>query len=405
MTWNPTSWHNKKLIQQVSYPCEEKRDSVISQLRRLPPLVTPAEIEQLKQQLILAAEGKAFLLQGGDCAESFADCTPEAILKKLRILMQISFVLFNGLHKPIIKVGRIAGQYAKPRSSEYETIAGITLPSYRGDLINGDHFDEKTRTPDPNRLLKGYQYSAQTLNYIRSLISSRELANILGMEAENLSRTEFYTSHEALHLYYEEALTREEKDGRWYNVGTHFPWVGMRTTTISSAHIEYIRGLANPIAIKIGPAMTPQTLIQLMERINPTNEPGKLTLIHRFGAEQIKYKLPPLIEMVKNHQFNTLWSCDPMHGNTTLTKTGYKTRNFDSILSELEQAIQIHRACHSYLGGVHFELTGDDVTECIGGAHGITEEDLKEAYHTLVDPRLNYHQSLEIALRLVNSAT
>lgn len=436
-SWHLTSWQTKSVEQQVKYPSDSERDAVINRLKNLPPLVTPLEIEELKRQLATAARGEAFLLQGGDCAESFADCNTEVILNKLRILLQISLVLLHGMHKPIIRVGRIAGQYAKPRSADYETINGITLPTYRGDLINDAQFNEASRQPDPHRMLKGYQFSALTLNYIRSLVSGG-FANLfhpeywdlsfakesvmehayhkivtrihdalsfikaIGSVTETMKRVDFYVSHEALHLYYEQALTRQAEFNKWYNVGTHFPWVGMRTATLDSAHIEYLRGISNPIAIKVGPAMTPQWLTALIEVLNPDNEPGRLTLIHRFGANHIADKLPPLINAARSTGVQVLWSCDPMHGNTTTTADGYKTRRFDVILSELEQAIRIHQDNDSYLGGVHFELTGDEVTECVGGARGLTEENLKEAYRTLVDPRLNYEQSLEMAMRLVN---
>lgn len=434
--WQLTSWQSKSVEQQVDYPSIEERDKVINELQKLPPLVTPLEIETLKSELARAAKGEAFLLQGGDCAESFGDCNPDVILNKLRILLQISLVLIHGLRKPVIRVGRIAGQYAKPRSSDFETIKDVTLPSYRGDLVNGSEFNEIARQPDPYRMLKGYQYSALTLNYLRALVGGG-FANLFHAEYWNLSfaresgmtheyhklvdriydalefiktiggvtdamkRVDFYISHEALQLYYEQALTRRYSDDKWYNIGTHYPWIGMRTATLDSAHVEYIRGIANPIAIKIGPAMTPQWLTALIEILNPMNEPGRLTLIHRFGAGHIAEKLPPLISAAKGTGIQVLWSCDPMHGNTTITSDGYKTRRFDVILSELEQAIKIHRTENSYLGGVHFELTGDEVTECLGGARGLTEENLKEAYRTLVDPRLNYEQSLEMAMRLV----
>ncbi|MBA2653567.1 MAG: 3-deoxy-7-phosphoheptulonate synthase class II [Gammaproteobacteria bacterium] len=439
MPWQLESWQKKSIEQQVDYPSLSERDRVINKLQKLPPLVIPLEIEQLKSQIAKAARGEAFLLQGGDCAESFADCNTDVILNKIRILLQISLVLLHGLHKPVIRVGRIAGQYAKPRSSDFETINGVTLPTYRGDLINDAAFEEQARRPDPNRMLEGYEYSAMTLNFIRSLVSGG-FANLFhpeywnlrfkkesGMEheyhlivdqvhdamefikaidgvSETMKRMDFYISHEALHLHYEQALTRQDDSGKWYNVGTHYPWVGMRTASLESAHIEYIRGIANPVAIKVGPSMTPSLITQLVERLNPNNEPGKLTLIHRFGSTHIAEKLPPLIEAVQSLGAEVLWTCDPMHGNTTQTTEGYKTRQFDIILSELEQAIAIHQAQNSYLGGVHFELTGDEVTECIGGARGLTEANLKEAYRTLVDPRLNYEQSLEMAMCLVGAA-
>lgn len=434
--WHLTTWQKKSLAQQVQYPSDEARDEVINKIQELPPLVTPLEIKTLKSNLIKVARGEAFLLQGGDCAETFADCNETTILNKLRILLQISFVLIHGLSKPVVRVGRIAGQYAKPRSCDLETYNNITLPTYRGDLINSSEFTDHARIPDPNRMLHGYHFAGLTLNYIRALVTGgfadlfhpeywnldfskdspsqteyHKMVNgvhdaltflkTVSHVSETLKRVDFYTSHEALHLYYEQALTRKYSDGKWYNVGTHFPWVGMRTATIDSSHIEYVRGIANPVAIKIGPNMTKQWLTTLLEILNPSNEPGKITLIHRFGAQHIVEKLPPLINAVKASGMAVVWSCDPMHGNTQITKEGYKTRSFDVILEELEQAVRIHRDLGSYLGGVHFEMTGDDVTECVGGARGLTEDDLKVAYKTLVDPRLNYEQSLEMAMRLV----
>lgn len=435
--WHLTTWQKKSLVQQVQYPSDHARDAIISKIQKLPPLVTPLEVQALKTNLAKVARGEAFLLQGGDCAETFSDCNETTILNKIRILLQISFVLIHGLEKPVVRVGRIAGQYAKPRSYDEETINDITLPTYRGDLINSSEFTESARIPDPNRMLEGYHCAGLTLNYIRALVSggfadlfhpeywNLEFAKKSSMEfeyhkmingihdalmfiktignvSETLKRVDFYTSHEALHLYYEQALTRKHSDGKWYNLGTHFPWIGMRTATIDSSHIEYARGIANPIAIKIGPSMTKQWLITLLEILNPRNEAGKITLIHRFGAQHISEKLPPLINAVKASGMSVVWSCDPMHGNTSVTKEGYKTRSFDVVLQELEQAVRIHQQLGSYLGGVHFELTGEDVTECVGGARGLTEDDLKLAYKTLVDPRLNYEQSLEMAMCLVN---
>lgn len=434
--WHLTSWQKKSLVQQVEYPSDKIRDEVIAKIQKLPPLVTPIEVDSLKHQLAKVARGEAFLLQGGDCAEAFSDCNEAAVLNKIRILLQISFVLIHGLQKPVIRVGRIAGQYAKPRSSEHETINDITLPTYRGDLINSSEFTEDSRIPDPYRMLEGYHSAGLTLNYIRALVSGGfadlfhpEYWNLqfakqssteheyhkmiegihsaltfiktIGSVSDALKRVDFYTSHEALHLYYEQALTRHQESGKWYNLGTHFPWIGMRTATIDSAHVEYARGIANPVAIKIGPSMTKQWLISLIEMLNPENEPGKITLIHRFGAQHIADKLPALINAIKGSGMHVIWSCDPMHGNTLMTKEGYKTRSFNVILQELEHAVLIHQEHGSYLGGVHFELTGEDVTECVGGARGLTENDLKVAYKTLVDPRLNYEQSLEMAMCLV----
>ena len=431
-SWHPTSWQHKTPQQQVQYSVAAEFDTVIKTLAQLPPLITPLEIKALKKQLGEAAQGKRFLLQGGDCAETFAECNEAAITNKIRILLQMSLVLIHGLHKPIIRVGRIAGQYAKPRSADMETQDNLTLPSYRGDLINGTDFTAEARAPNPQRMLQAYEYAALTLNYIRALVNGgfadlshaehwelgfakhskyaeeyHKIVNSLRdalkfMQAidslpEALRHVDFYTSHEALHLPYEAALTRMI-DNQWYNMGTHFPWIGMRTAQPDSAHIEYIRGINNPVAVKIGPKMTADWLRDLVEILNPNNEAGRLTLIHRLGADKIADHLPLLIETVRKTGITVLWISDPMHGNTTTTDEGYKTRKFDDILSELKQAFRIHQELKSYLGGVHFELTGENVTECIGGARGLTAKDLKHAYKTLVDPRLNYEQALEMAM-------
>lgn len=440
-TWHPNSWQTKAQSQTVEYPSVAAVERVQQKLADLPPLVTPLEINALKAQLANAALGQCFLLQGGDCAESFADCNQHTITNKLKILLQMSLVLIHGLQKPIIRVGRIAGQYAKPRSAETEVQDDITLPSYRGDIINKPAFTEADRTPDPELMLQAYSYSALTLNYIRALLdggfadlnhpeyweldfvqhatltdeyqklvdslkhSLGFLRTVLGLQNNNLRRVEFYTSHETLHLPYEQALTRQDpQDQRWYNLATHFPWVGMRTAQIDGAHIEYLRGIANPVAIKVGPDMTSERLKILLSILNPQNELGRLTLIHRFGADKIDEKLPSLIELVKSLGYTVLWCCDPMHGNTETTRHGVKTRRFEDILKELVRAFQIHDAMGTYLGGVHFELTGDDVTECIGGARGLTENDLNRAYKTLVDPRLNYEQALEMAMLIAGHA-
>lgn len=430
--WQPTSWQNKNKLQQILYPSQAEVDIIVRELNNLPPLVTTLEIAALKKQLAEAAEGKCFLLQGGDCAESFSDCNEKIITNKIRILLQMSLILIHGLHKPVIRVGRMAGQYAKPRSSENETQGNLTLPSYRGDLINDAEFSLPARTPDPWRMLQGYQYAALTLNYVRALMAggfadlfhadnweldfakqaplASEYHKILAslraalqfMSAidaipEALRHVDFYTSHEALHLPYEQALTRQ-MEHHWYNLGTHFPWIGMRTAQLDSAHLEYIRGIQNPVAIKVGPSATKEWLKQILEIINPNNEAGRLTLITRFGAANIAKKLPELISAAQATGITVLWTVDPMHGNTITTNDGYKTRKFEDILSELKQAFQIHRDMNSHLGGVHIELTGENVTECVGGARGLTEADLKSAYKTLVDPRLNYEQALEMAM-------
>ncbi len=434
--WSPTSWSQYSYQQAPKYPNELQLTKVVNQLSQLPPLVTSGEIKHLKQAIALAGRGEAFILQGGDCAESFNDCRSDTITNKLKILLQMSLVLLHGMHKPIIRIGRIAGQYAKPRSSDEETINGVTLPSYRGDLVNLPEFTSAARIPNPKLLLQGYSCAAITLNFIRALLDGgfadlhhpqrwdlrfvehseqadeyneivRSIADSLdflesidGLRSSNLSKVDFYTSHEALHLHYEQALTRQLQDGKWYDLSTHLPWIGMRTAKLDSAHLEFIRGIQNPIGIKIGPSATTDWLKKVLEIVNPNQEEGRVMLISRMGAKDIANCLPPLIDAVKKTAIPVTWSCDPMHGNTETTGEGIKTRHFDNILSELQQALKIHRDMDSHLGGVHFELTGDNVTECIGGARGLAANDLKNAYHSLVDPRLNYEQSLEMALQL-----
>ncbi|MCG8427671.1 MAG: 3-deoxy-7-phosphoheptulonate synthase class II [Chromatiales bacterium] len=439
--WQPDAWQQHAAKQQANYPSQTALNDVIDQLSQLPPLVTSWEIEALKSQLATAAKGEAFLLQGGDCAENFADCTSPVITNKLKILLQMSLVLIHGLNKRVIRLGRIAGQYAKPRSADTETINGVTLPSYRGDLINGPAFTAEARVPDPVRLLRGYGRAAMTLNFIRALSDcgfadlhhpenwdldfvhhsnlSDEYQRIVGdlssslkfMEtlggADNteINRIQFFTSHEGLHLHYEQALTRRVPNrSGFYNMSTHLPWIGYRTAELDGAHIKYFSGIENPVGVKVGAGMSDEWIQGLVDTLNPNNEPGKLVLIHRFGAQNIAEHLPRLINAVERTEKEVLWISDPMHGNTETTASGYKTRRFDNILSELEQALDIHQAEGSVLGGVHFELTGDDVTECIGGARGLDAEGLQRAYKTQVDPRLNYEQALEMALAIVDKA-
>jgi len=433
--WSPVSWKSKPAAQQVEYADPELLERVLIDLGRLPPLVTSWEVETLKQQLAEAARGERFLLQGGDCAESFDDCRSDPIAAKLKILLQMSIVLVYGAQKRVIRVGRFAGQYAKPRSSDVETRDGVTLPSFRGNLVNRPAFTVEDRTPDPKLLLRGYERAALTLNFIRSLVdrgfadlhhpelwdldfvnhasraseyhdimesivnSVRFLETVAERHFSELNRVAFFTSHEGLHLPYEQAQTRTvPRRTRCYNLNTHFPWIGDRTRSSEGAHVEYFRGIANPIAVKVGPSMAPEELTELIGILHPSDEPGRLTLTQRFGAGKIEQCLPPLIEAVKRSGKTVLWSCDPMHGNTITTDEGIKTRNFDDILSELNQAFEIHDRMGSMLGGVHFELTGQNVTECIGGARGLSEDDLKTAYSSDVDPRLNYEQALEMAL-------
>ncbi|MFY9823579.1 MAG: 3-deoxy-7-phosphoheptulonate synthase class II [Thermoanaerobaculia bacterium] len=438
-TWSPTSWQTKPALQQPNYPDAQRVEEVVHEMSLLPPLVTSWEIESLKSQLAEAARGERFLLQGGDCAESFEECTSPTITSKLKILLQMSLVLVHGARRRVIRVGRFAGQYAKPRSEDLETRDGVTLPSYRGDLINRAAFTAADRTPDPQLMLRGYERAALTLNFIRALIdggfadlhhpeywdldwvqhspyadeyhrrvaairdSLHFLESLAGPQAGagEMNRVDYFTSHEALQLLYEQAQTRQvPRRAGWYNLSTHLPWLGMRTAQIGGAHIEYFRGIANPIAVKVGSSMTPEALLELAEVLDPRQEPGRLTFIHRFGHGKIADKLPPLLDAVRRAGRTVLWVCDPMHGNTETLPNGYKTRRFENILAELEAAFDLHERAGGQLGGVHFELTGDNVTECIGGARGIQEDDLRRAYRSQVDPRLNAEQALEMALRI-----
>ncbi|HUR41155.1 MAG TPA: 3-deoxy-7-phosphoheptulonate synthase class II [Verrucomicrobiae bacterium] len=437
--WRPDSWQGRPAVQQPVYPDPAALDQALEGLRHLPPLVTSWEVNNLKHQLAEAQAGKRFVLQGGDCAESFADCRPEIITNRLKVLLQMSLVLVHGLKKPVVRVGRFAGQYAKPRSVNDETRDGVTLPAYRGDLVNLPEFTAEARTPDPGRLLEGHARSALTVNFVRGLIdggfadlhhpeywdlswvhhsplaeqyqkivdsighSVRFMETLAGQPIGDFSRVDFYTSHEALVLYYEQAQTRQvPRSEGWYNLSTHFPWIGMRTAALDGAHVEYMRGIRNPIAVKVGPKMDADGLAGLCEVLNPSNEPGRLAFIHRMGASEIATRLPPLIETLRARGHEVLWLCDPMHGNTQATRAGVKTRRFDDIQGELEQAFRIHETHGSHLGGVHLELTGEDVTECLGGARDLTEGDLARAYKSTVDPRLNYEQALELAMKIVS---
>jgi len=433
--WAPGTWRTKPAAQQATYASAADLAKAVSQLASFPPLVTSWEVEELKSQLGKAALGQRFLLQGGDCSENLSDCTADGITSKLKILLQMSLVLVQGSQKPVIRVGRFAGQYAKPRSEEFETREGVTLPTYRGDLVNRPGFTPEEREPDPHLLVRAYEHSALTLNFIRALVkggfadhhhpenwdldftrhsplageyrniaqrltdSLRFMESILGVSAAEMKWVDFFTSHEGLHLVYEEAQTRRvPRREPWYNLSTHFPWIGLRTTDPKGAHVEYFRGIANPIGVKVGPGTTASKLVELVEILNPGNEAGRLTLIHRFGKKGIAEYLPEAIEAVRSTGRMVLWCCDPMHGNTQLTGEGTKTRHFDDILSELEQAFAIHRKCGSCLGGIHIELTGENVTECLGGARNLKDADLKRAYRSQVDPRLNYEQAMEMAM-------
>jgi len=436
--WTPASWRSRPATQQPVYPDAEALAEVEAELSRLPPLVTSWEILSLKKQLAEAQEGKRFLLQGGDCAESFADCESALVSNRLKVLLQMSLVLVHGLRLPVVRVGRFAGQYAKPRSADMEEKDGVSLPSYRGDFINQPEFTAAARTADPRRMVKGHARSAMTMNFVRALVDGgfadlhhpeywdlgwvghsplsaeyqrmvaavgdavRFMETISGEALHNLNRADFYTSHEALLLPYEQALTRQvPRQWGWFNLSTHFPWIGMRTAALDGAHVEYFRGLRNPVAVKIGPSVTPDQLMKLVDVLNPDDEPGRLALIHRMGAAQVAGKLPPLLEAVRREGRRVLWICDPMHGNTESASNGFKTRRFDNIRGELEAAFDLHAAAGTRLGGVHLELTGENVTECTGGARELTDTDLARAYRSTVDPRLNYEQSLEIAMLIV----
>lgn len=435
--WQPASWQKLAAEQQPKYPDQDALDSAVDELGRLPPIVTSWEIEALKDHIARAQRGEEFVLQGGDCAESFEDCTSENIVAKLKILLQMSLVMLYGLKKPVVRVGRMAGQYAKPRSADLETRDGIELPSFRGDLVNRNPFTAADRIPDPQLILRGYERAALTLNFVRSLIdggfadlhhpenwdldwvghsetaesyheivrsisdSLDFLESILGRAVHQTQRADIYAAHEGLHLSYEQSQTRYlDHRNRWYNLTTHFPWIGMRTAQLDGAHVEFFRGISNPMGIKIGPGMTREWLQDLLRVLNPDNEAGRISLIHRFGAKLIEEGLPPLIEAVRETGAPVLWICDPMHGNTESTADGTKTRRFDNIVGELEAAFQVHESMGTYLGGVHLELTGENVTECTGGARGLKDGDLARAYKSAVDPRLNYEQAMEIAMRI-----
>jgi len=432
--WTPDSWRTRTALQQPAYPDVAALDRALAELRQLPPLVTSWEVLSLREQLAEAALGRRFVLQGGDCAERFVDCTSPRITNMLKILLQMSLVLVVGAQRPVIRIGRFGGQYAKPRSSAMETRGALTLPSYRGDLVNDPAFSAEARTPDPQRLLRGYERGALTLNFVRALVkggfadlhhpeyfdldwaghspladeyhhmvttisdSLRFMENVLGVRAGETDRIDFFTAHEALHLGYEEAQTRRvPRRPGWFNLSTHFPWVGRRTNDPSGAHIEYLRGIENPVGIKVGAGFTREQVGRWMDTLDPRRAPGRITLIHRFGARRIAEALPALIESVRAEGGVVAWVCDAMHGNTQVTSGGIKTRNLDDVYSEVEQAFDIHAAMGQQLGGVHFELTGENVTECIGGARGAGEADLARAYESEVDPRLNYEQSLELA--------
>lgn len=437
--WTPDSWKMKPAKQQPSYEDQNELHQVLEELNRLPPLVTSWEVAKLCEQLSRVQAGQAWLLQGGDCAESFADCEAESIASKLKVLLQMSLILIFGSKTPVVRIGRIAGQYAKPRSSDTETRESLTLPSYRGDLINRAEFNSVSRRNDPQQLLRGYERAALTLNFIRALSEGgfadlhhpeywklifvseksehrryQELCQSLGHALDfldtittqpiaELRRVDFFTSHEALHLAYESSLIRRSvRDGQWYNMSTHMPWIGERTRGIDEGHVEMLRGLQNPVGVKIGPSITTEQVVDLVRVLNPENRPGRVSLIHRMGRDKVAHLLPHLVDGVTRAGLHVLWVCDPMHGNTVSAGTGHKTRRFDDVLAELRSAFAVHRSCGSKLSGVHLELTGENVTECLGGASGLSEKDLSTAYNTNCDPRLNYNQAMEIAFAVAD---
>jgi len=444
-SWHPLSFRDRPIAQGVTYPDEALLESTLARLRQLPPLVTSWEVERLKHHLAEAQEGRRFVLQGGDCAETIADCQPHLIAAKMKILLQMSLVLVHSTMKPVVRIGRMAGQYAKPRSQPWETRTNgdgeTRLPNYFGDLVNRAEFTAEARAFDPSLMLSGYQHAALTLNFVRSLTdggfadlhhpeqwdlsffenadlsdalrdeyqqSSQDLSRALRfMEAlgevsvDELTRVEFYTCHEGLNLHYESAQTHRvpRRDGH-YLLTTHMPWIGERTRQLDHAHVEFFRGIANPVGCKVGPTATVEDVVGLAKALNPRDEPGKLVLISRMGVDNVKDRLPPLLEGVKRSGRRVLWVVDPMHGNTRKSGNGYKTRSFDDIQRELAWTLDAHAAVGTILGGVHFEMTGEDVTECTGGAAGITEDDLSLNYATACDPRLNYRQALEMAFLL-----
>ena len=434
--WTPGSWRAKPIKQKPAYPDPAALEAVEAELASYPPLVFAGEARKLRAELADVAEGRGFLLQGGDCAESFAEHGGDNIRDFFRVFLQMAVVLTYAGGVPVVKVGRIAGQFAKPRSSDMETIDGVELPSYRGDIINDIAFTPEARAPDPRRLISAYRQSAATLNLLRAFAEGgfadlervhqwtmgfladspageryRELADRIsdsltfmracGLTPEampELRRTNFFTSHEALLLAFEQALTRTDStSGKWYATSGHMIWIGDRTRQFDHAHIEFARGVHNPIGLKCGPSLAPDDLIRLIDILNPNNEAGRLTLIARFGADNVGEHLPKLIQAVQREGKKVVWSCDPMHGNTIKAASGFKTRPFDRVLREVEAFFDVHRAEGSYPGGLHVEMTGKNVTECTGGAQLISETDLSDRYHTHCDPRLNANQALELA--------
>jgi 3-deoxy-7-phosphoheptulonate synthase len=441
MNWTPATWRSKPGLQMPAYEDQAELDRVLGELSARPALVFAGEARRLKRQLAEVAAGRAFLLQGGDCAESFKEFSTEGVRDTFRIMLQMAVVLTFAAAKPVVKVGRIAGQFTKPRSADMETRDGVSLPSYRGDSVNDMAFEPEGRRPDPERLIRAYDQSASTLNLLRAFASGgyADLQNVhswtqdfvkdspaAGQYAEmadriaealsfmracgvtpesapSLESVDFFTSHEALHLPFEEALTRRDPNtGLWYATSAHMVWIGERTRQLDGAHVEYARGIANPVGVKCGPTMEPDDLLNVIDALNPDNEPGRLVLITRMGANNVREKLPRLAAAVTRAGRYVVWSSDPMHGNTVKTESGFKTREFERVLSELQGFMEVLINEGAYPGGVHFEMTGRDVTECVGGAKAVTEADLSSRYHTHCDPRLNANQALDMAFQIAD---
>ncbi len=442
MKWSKESWRELNIKQQPTYPSIEKLNDVEKELNRFPPLVFAGEVRKLKNELVKVGRGEAFLLQGGDCAESFSEFGADNIRDMFKVMMQMAVVLTFAGGCPVVKIGRIAGQFAKPRSSDFEEFNGVKLPSYRGDIINDNEFTEQSRVPDPARMIRAYNQSSATMNLLRAFarggmadlhkvhkwnldfvkkgklgkkyqnladkitqtLEFMEACGITSANTPTINETTLYTSHEALLMNYEEALTREDSlSGGWYDCSAHMLWIGDRTRDVDGAHVEFLSGVKNPIGIKAGPTMTPENLIELIEKVNPQNEEGRLNIIIRMGADKIQEELPKLVQAVKKHGKNVIWCIDPMHGNTIKTSNNYKTREFKEILREVEGFFEVHKKEGTFPGGVHLEMTGQDVTECTGGHKDITEKNLEERYHTHCDPRLNADQALELAFLIAES--
>ena len=438
-SWSPSSWREKKAKHMPTYKDENALNIALKKIEKFPPLVFAGEARQLERELAQVSQGNAFLLQGGDCAESFTEFHPNQIRDSFKVILQMAIVLTFGASCSIVKVGRMAGQFAKPRSQEFEVKNNLELQSYKGDIINDIKFDKKSREPDPERLIQAYNQSAATLNLLRAFAqggfanlkrihqwnlnfiddspSSKKFTEISNRIEECLSfmeacgindktvrqvkETSFYTSHEALLLPYEQALTRvDSTSGKWYDVSAHMLWVGDRTRQPDGAHVEFLKGISNPIGIKVGPNIKRDELLELLEILNPKNIPGRITLITRMGVNNVAEQLPKVIKSVASQGQNVVWTCDPMHGNIEKANNGYKTRSLKNIISEIHQFFQIHRSEGTHPGGVHLEMTGQNVTECIGGVQEISEKDLSSRYHTFCDPRLNASQSLELAFLL-----